>query len=211
MVTHKPSGKSYIGKKVLFHNKKQKIGKRELEKLQGVVGRRPAYKLVVKESDWKTYYGSQTDIKQLLLEDIIKLELQKLGLIKEEEMSLEVGALPNYTNEPTGKLVVNREATYGFASIDEKQILVGPAMVPGKLIPRKDENGDLYYVYFTKDTIKKLAYKAMKDKIIDRVNIEHNSGELIDDVGQYSISMKILFPTLFRGKDFVLFSAFFRY
>ena len=120
--------------------------------------------------------------KQLLLEDIIKLELQKLGLIKEEEMSLEVGALPNYTNEPTGKLTVNKEATYGFASIDEKQILVGPAMVPGKLIPRKDENGDLYYVYFTKDTIKDIAYKAMKDKVIDRVNIEHEPGKFVDDV-----------------------------
>jgi len=58
----------YIGKKVLFHNKKQKIGKKELAKLQGVVGRRPSYKLVVKESDWKTYYGSQTDIKALLVE-----------------------------------------------------------------------------------------------------------------------------------------------
>ena len=68
IVTHKPSGKSYIGKKVLFHNKKQKIGKRELEKLSGVVGRRPAYKLVVKESDWLNYYGSQKEIKQLLLE-----------------------------------------------------------------------------------------------------------------------------------------------
>ena len=63
-----PSGKSYIGKKVLFHNKKQKIGKRELEKLTGVVGRRPSYKLIVKESDWINYYGSQKDIKQLLLE-----------------------------------------------------------------------------------------------------------------------------------------------
>ena len=68
IVTHKPSGKSYIGKKVLFHNKKQKVGKKELEKLQGVVGRRPAFKLIVKESDWKNYYGSQKDIKQLLLE-----------------------------------------------------------------------------------------------------------------------------------------------
>ena len=68
IVTHKPSGKSYIGKKVLFHNKKQKLGKKDLEKLQGIVGRRPSYKLVVKESDWKTYYGSQSDIKQLLLE-----------------------------------------------------------------------------------------------------------------------------------------------
>ena len=68
IVKHKPTGKSYIGKKVLFHNKKQKIGKKELAKLQGVVGRRPAYKLVVKESDWKTYYGSQKDIKLLLSE-----------------------------------------------------------------------------------------------------------------------------------------------
>ena len=68
ITTHKPTGKSYIGKKVLFHNKKQKIGKKELAKLQGVVGRRPSYKLVVKESDWKTYYGSQTDIKALLVE-----------------------------------------------------------------------------------------------------------------------------------------------
>ena len=68
ITTHKPSGKSYIGKKVLFHNRKHKLGKRELAKLQGVVGRRPAYKMVVKESDWKNYYGSQTDIKKLLAE-----------------------------------------------------------------------------------------------------------------------------------------------
>jgi ubiquinone biosynthesis protein Coq4 len=68
MTTHKPTGKSYIGKKVLFHNQKKKLGKKELAALTGIVGRRPSYKLVVKESDWKTYYGSQTDIKQLLTE-----------------------------------------------------------------------------------------------------------------------------------------------
>ena len=68
MTTHKPSGKSYIGKKVLFHNQKKKLGKKEIATLTGVVGRRPSYKLVVKESDWLKYYGSQSDIKQLLLE-----------------------------------------------------------------------------------------------------------------------------------------------
>ena len=68
MTTHKPTGKSYIGKKVLFHNQKKKLGKKELAALTGIVGRRPSYKLVVKESDWKTYYGSQTDIKKLLVE-----------------------------------------------------------------------------------------------------------------------------------------------
>ena len=68
IVTHNPTGKSYVGKKVLYHTRKQKVGKRELQRLQNAVGRRPAYKLVVKESDWKNYFGSQKDIKQLLLE-----------------------------------------------------------------------------------------------------------------------------------------------
>ena len=68
MTTHKPTGKSYIGKKVLFHNQKKKLGKKEIAALTGVVGRRPSYKLIVKESDWKIYYGSQTDIKRLLVE-----------------------------------------------------------------------------------------------------------------------------------------------
>ena len=68
MVTHKPTGKSYIGKKILHFTKKVKLGKKELENLQGVVGRRPSYKISVKESDWKTYYGSQIDIKKLLVE-----------------------------------------------------------------------------------------------------------------------------------------------
>jgi hypothetical protein len=37
--------------------------------MEHVVGRRPSYKLAVKESDWKTYYGSQAGIKQILQED----------------------------------------------------------------------------------------------------------------------------------------------
>ncbi len=68
LITHKPTNKAYIGKKVLYHTKKQKIGKRELQRLEKAVGRRPSYKLVVKESDWLNYYGSQKEIKNLLLE-----------------------------------------------------------------------------------------------------------------------------------------------
>jgi len=68
VITHKPTNKKYIGKKVLFFTKKVKLGKKELAKLEGVVGRRPAYKLAVKESDWLNYYGSQKELKQLLLE-----------------------------------------------------------------------------------------------------------------------------------------------
>ena len=58
-VKHIPSNKSYIGKKVLYFTKKVKLGKKELEALGTVIGRKPSYKLAVKESDWQTYYGSQ--------------------------------------------------------------------------------------------------------------------------------------------------------
>ena len=72
LVTHKPSNKKYIGKKVLYFSKKVKLGKKELAKLQGVVGRKPAYKIAVKESDWLNYYGSQKELKSLLIESKTK-------------------------------------------------------------------------------------------------------------------------------------------
>jgi hypothetical protein len=66
-----------------------------------------------------------------------------------------------------------------FAAMDDEQVLVGPLMTPNKLIKRRDADGE-YYVYFTEETIKKLAYKAMKDKIINKVNLEHDSSEPVD-------------------------------
>jgi hypothetical protein len=62
---HKPSGIAYIGKKVLFHNVKKKLTKKELALIEGQ-GRRPLYRLTQKESDWKTYYGSAKPILELL-------------------------------------------------------------------------------------------------------------------------------------------------
>ena len=67
-VTHTPTGKSYIGKKVLYFNKKTKLGKKEIA-IQTGPGRKPTTKIVTKESDWKTYYGSEPEIKKLLAEN----------------------------------------------------------------------------------------------------------------------------------------------
>ena len=65
IVTHKPSGKSYIGKKSLFHNIKKKLTKKELAEQTGP-GRKSATRVVAKESDWKTYYGSAKPILELI-------------------------------------------------------------------------------------------------------------------------------------------------
>tara|TARA_R100001015_G_C4622820_1_gene180412 strand:+ start:1486 stop:1938 length:453 start_codon:yes stop_codon:yes gene_type:complete len=67
-ITHLPTEKSYIGKKVLIHNRKVKVTKKDLLVYEGVQGRKPTHKRVSKESDWKTYYGSN----KLLKEDLEK-------------------------------------------------------------------------------------------------------------------------------------------
>jgi hypothetical protein len=65
MVTHKPSGFSYIGKKVLYHNVKKKLTKKQLAEQTGR-GRKSTTEVISKESDWKTYYGSAKPILELI-------------------------------------------------------------------------------------------------------------------------------------------------
>ena len=65
-VIHIPSGKTYIGKKVLKFTRKAKLTKKDLALYEGTKGRKPSYKQVVKESDWKTYWGSNKVLLNLL-------------------------------------------------------------------------------------------------------------------------------------------------
>ena len=65
-IVHKPTGKSYIGKKVLYFNRKVKLTKKDLALYEGVVGRKPSYKLVIKESNWLDYWGSNKLLKEVM-------------------------------------------------------------------------------------------------------------------------------------------------
>jgi len=64
---HQPTGKSYIGKKSLFHNVRKKLTKKQLVEQTGR-GRKSTTEIVQKESDWKTYYGSAKPILDLIKE-----------------------------------------------------------------------------------------------------------------------------------------------
>lgn len=71
-ITHIPSGKMYLGRKNLYTERNVKLGKKELSiikeerKLNKVQGKLPSKKKVIKESDWKTYYGSNAELKELV-------------------------------------------------------------------------------------------------------------------------------------------------
>ena len=65
-VTHLPTGRKYLGKKQLISVTRKALGKKELALLTDK--RASKKKIVKKESDWKTYYGSHPEIKQLIKE-----------------------------------------------------------------------------------------------------------------------------------------------
>ena len=85
--THLPTNKKYIGKKSLMYNLKKKLGKKEKALWEGK-GRPPIYKRVLKESDWKNYYGSHSFIKEANEEDLTR-EILEIAYHKKELTYLE--------------------------------------------------------------------------------------------------------------------------
>ena len=86
--THLPTGKKYIGKKSLMYNRKKKLTKKELLEYAGQRGRTPTHIRVLKESDWKTYYGSHSFIKEANKEDLTR-EILEIAYHKKELTYLE--------------------------------------------------------------------------------------------------------------------------
>ena len=82
-----PTNKKYIGKKSLMYNLKKKLGKKEKALWEGK-GRPPMYKRVLKESNWKNYYGSHGFIKEANEEDL-KREILEIAYHKKELTYLE--------------------------------------------------------------------------------------------------------------------------
>lgn len=69
---------------------------------------------------------------------------------------------------------INNNARLNFSMDYEARTVVGPVMIPDKFIIRKDEYGNPFYVYFTKETIKKLQEKFFKNSNHNKTDINHD-------------------------------------
>jgi hypothetical protein len=97
ITTHTPTGKKYLGKKSIYHNVKKKLTKKELVEQPVTRGRKSTTTTIQKESDWKTYYGSEEFIKQ------------KIKDKKQEEFTREILFFV-----PNKKLLTYYECKYQF-------------------------------------------------------------------------------------------------
>ena len=95
--------------------------------------------------------------------------------------ALEVAALLLDENRKRAEATTfSKQTQYRFATDQEHQIVVGPLMIPDKLIFRVDENNEPYYTYFSRETIVDLANKMMKNKLLDRINLEHDPNSPVE-------------------------------
>lgn len=112
---------------------------------------------------------------------------RKLEEIDKEKMAeLEDACWEGY--EPIGtKILDGREvpncvpiknSKYGKLKFEieseDQRIVTGPCMLPDMMIPRRDENGELYHVFFTKETIRQIMMKYMKNQYTRNNDIEHD-------------------------------------
>ena len=63
-ITNLTNSKFYIGKKYFYYTSNVKLGKKELAALPVTRGRKSTTKQVIKESDWKSYWGSSKELQQ---------------------------------------------------------------------------------------------------------------------------------------------------
>jgi len=63
-ITNLTNSKFYIGKKYFYHTSNVKLGKKELAALPVTRGRKSTTKQVIKESDWRSYWGSSKELQQ---------------------------------------------------------------------------------------------------------------------------------------------------
>lgn len=67
------------------------------------------------------------------------------------------------------------QVNYQFKELKDQQMIVGPAMIPDKKILRKDDEGEPYYVFFSKETIKGLMEKFNANNTGKSINVDHTN------------------------------------
>jgi hypothetical protein len=71
---------------------------------------------------------------------------------------------------------VNQKEVVKFAEVDsDRHTIVGPILIPNLKIVRLNEDGTPYYVTFSKETVKAIAQKYIKDNNANNITIEHQS------------------------------------
>lgn len=72
-------------------------------------------------------------------------------------------------------MAFNSNSMMSFKEVGDKQVIVGPALIPDMRIYREDDKFGKYYVVFTAETISKMVEKFNKYGSNRKINIDHSN------------------------------------
>ena len=112
----------------------------------------------------KDYYEKTTSIVELVIDETNEsLAIDAISLVSAPAIEENMVYMSRAKNNLT------------LAKVDEaKKELISPALIPLKSIYRYDADTDSdYYVFFSKDTVKKCAYSYLKNNNHHKATLEH--------------------------------------
>ena len=65
--------------------------------------------------------------------------------------------------------------SHEFSVDNDERVVVGPLMIPNKMILRREEDGSPYYIFFTKQTIRKMREKFLKLNKHNNTDTQHSN------------------------------------
>lgn len=104
--------------------------------------------------------------------------MKLIELIIDEDMELSgidaISIVENPAIEEDFIALKTEQKEYKFAEVDkEKKIIMGAMLVPDKPIYRRDENEEEYYIYFSKNTIRKAMELFFQNGNQSNATFEH--------------------------------------
>lgn len=117
----------------------------------------------------KKYNDAEYPVYEIVVDDTDETGIRLLSIVEDPAIEVKGVAFNSLTS------IKN----YEFKAQEEKQMIIGPAMVPNKKILRKDENGNPYYTMFKPETILKLVQKFNSSGTNRRINVDH-SNQMVD-------------------------------
>lgn len=92
-----------------------------------------------------------------------------------EEMEIDVAGLSPYTDQLGSGKTKNNSFKMEFSYDEEKMEITGAAVIPNKMIIRKNPiTEELYYVFFSEKTTKLLAERFARNSKMDATNLNHS-------------------------------------
>lgn len=104
------------------------------------------------------------------------MKLYELTIEDNQDEIFAISLVENPAIESDFVYFKNEKTEIRFATIDNDQhMLIGPILIPDKKIIRVEADGQPYEVFFTKETVKKLAQNYLAKKYNDQATLEHDS------------------------------------